>query len=521
MRNSPNVSVERRCCRTATFLALLMVWTAGHSPTAHGQSSRQERSLQLLVKRHSDLHAKFRRDMQSLADFCEAQSFLTDAEDIRRRSEPVSAGAYDLDDLPRQPLPAIPATLPDVEKEWRTKLRFLESEYARELYKLSRDALNQGHYSLAFELIREVAFHDPDHQSARGMLGRTLHEGEWLTPFEKLMRTKRYVDHPQYGWLPDKYVPRYEAGERFFNGRWITADKEAVLRSDFQYGWEIETEHFEVKTNVSLETGVDISRKLEEFQQFFVREFTPFFNTPQQMQQLFDLGSRRNGNGRRFRIHYLRTRDEFISLLKPRQSNIELANGLYMPDDRIAYFYYDKRADALETLYHEVTHQLLGESSTKSFAVATDADFWVIEGLPCYMESFNVRDDQYPIGHPRHIRIHWARRKVVEEDFFVPMRQFTALGQREFQSPATADLLHAYYSQATGMAHFFLHYQDGLYRDAFVQYLSNIYNPVERIRNNRPTLEELTGVRFETLDQQYAAYLKGLPDGIPIEPTAP
>jgi hypothetical protein len=63
------------------------------------------------------------------------------------------------------------------------------------------------------------------------------------------------------------------------------------------------------------------------------------------------------------------------------------------------------------------------------------------------------------------------------------------------------------------MAHFFLNYDQGLYRDAFIQYLSQVYNPADRLRTNAPSLEQLTGVRFETLDEQYLKHLASLPEG--------
>ncbi|MCA8996197.1 MAG: DUF1570 domain-containing protein, partial [Planctomycetaceae bacterium] len=225
---------------------------------------------------------------------------------------------------------------------------------------------------------------------------------------------------------------------------------------------------------------------------------------------------RRSAPRRQFRVYYLSSKKEFVEMLQARQPNISMANGLYMPNDRIAYFYFDDRPDAMETLYHEVTHQLLGESLSKTVPVGENSDFWVIEGIACYMESYETRTEKYPIGHPQHIRIYWARKKVLDEGYYIPMRKFTALSQNQFQRPSTGEILHAYYSQATGMVHFFLHYENGLYKDAFIQYLSDVYNPNSRVRANHPTLEQLTGVRFETLDQQYRDYLETLPTGPPL-----
>jgi hypothetical protein len=164
------------------------------------------------------------------------------------------------------------------------------------------------------------------------------------------------------------------------------------------------------------------------------RNFAAFFNTKQQMQKLYDAGSADlRGEGRRHKIYYYRTRNEYVAALKPKQSNIEVTNGLYLPDDRVAYFYDDPENPAgnLQTMFHEVTHQLLGESARSIANVGQTDNFWIIEGIACYMESFQRDGDRLTVGDPRHSRIHWARVRVVEEEYFLPMQRFTALGMRE------------------------------------------------------------------------------------------
>ncbi|WP_437223278.1 hypothetical protein SH661x_003148 [Planctomicrobium sp. SH661] len=477
-----------------------------------------ERRLQLLQQRYQKLQEQFAKDMNALAQDCESQSYFKDAEEIRKRALPPESGAYDVDLLPTEPLPSIPLNLPDEERQWRLKLRKLETDYSTNLYLVARDALNKGFPSLAFQLIREVAFHNPDNRNARGMLGYVQDQGKWTTSFRKLMASKKMVDHPRFGWIEEKLVSRYENGERLLDTQWMSAEKEAAIRSDFKYAWEVGSEHFLVRTNHSLEKGVEISRALESFHDFFLREYTAFFNSPQQMQRLLDRGSSTQWNPKeRYHVNYYRNKDEFVAALKARQPQIEKANGLYMPHDRIAYFYFDEqpddtdeqRADKRETMYHEVTHQLLGESRQRTVDVGERANFWVIEGFPCYLESYRESSHEPHVGNPRHIRIYWARRRALEENIYWPMRQFTRLGKADF--PLEPDA----YNQAAGMAHFFLNYEDGMYRDGFIQYLSNVYDPVDRLRNSTTSLEQILGVKYEILDEQYRDYLKSLPSDPP------
>jgi len=487
-------------------------------PATIGVSAPPSRNkLDRLLAEYANLSTKFSADMRSLADFCEQQNFAEDAARIRQLALPVADQTADIDALPEKLQPAHPPGLPPIENEWRTRLRTLQQAYAQELFLLSRRSIMEEQPSQAFHWIREAAFQDPDHQQARKALGFVRFEDGWATPFAAERKKKGFVWHDQYGWIPSTQVKRYEGGERFYNGQWRSAAREAAIRSDFRNCWEVLTEHFEIRTNHSLERGVELGKALEDFHRFFVREFAAFFNTKQQMQALFNSGSSDlRGVGKRHVVHYYRTRNEYVTTLKPRQSNIEVTNGLYLPSDRIAYFYDDPgNPDGnLETMFHEVTHQLLGESARSINQVGEDANFWIVEGIACYMESFRRENGHFTVGDPLHTRMHWARVRLIEQGFYKPMRTFTALGRREFQFGFDRPTLEKCYSQVTGMVHFFLHAQDGAYREPFIVHLSQVYSPDKRIRERTDGLDELTGFPFEELDRQYAEYIRSLPSAL-------
>lgn len=478
-------------------------------------SAAQRRSGdELLREQYTRRQAEFHTAMEALADDCDAEGYVSDAARIRKLGAPLEGGTLSADQLPENVQPEIPLNIPPFEQEWRSRLRKLQSDYADDLYLMSRRAMREGMPSFAMELVYEVAWHNPDHASARRMLGFARYEDGWTTPYTSSMLRRGYVWHERFGWLPRSHVARYENGERNYNGHWISAEREAAIRSDFRNAWRVRTEHFEIMTDYSLERGVELGTALEDFHRFFVREFAAFFNTPQQMEALFDAGSANTRDtGDRHLIHYYRSRQEFIDRLRPKQPGIEVSNGLYMPADRTAYFYHDPdNLDAnMETMFHEVTHQLLGESTRRPVDVGQDANFWIIEGIACYMESFDRTDGRLSVGNPLHGRIHWARVRVLEEDFYIPLRRFTSLGMLQFQRAGDKPTLQKYYSQATGLAHFFMHYDEGRYRDSLIEHLSQIYSPDARIRARIQGMDELTGVSFEDLDGQYRAYLGSLP----------
>lgn len=481
-------------------------------PAPAAAQRHSEQGLELLQRNHAELHQAFAKSLKEIAEYCDEKGFDEPAAHIRQLAIPPDLRVLRIDALPKGRQPELPGDLPADERAWRVQLRHSQKKYATDLYLLSRRALKAGHPSYAFHLIREVARHDSDHSQARRLLGFVQYGGEWVTPFTRDKLRKRYVRHEQFGWLPHPHVERYENGERYFNRRWISREQEAEIRRDFRNAWEISTDHYLIKTNVSLERGVELGDALEDFHQFFVQTFAGFFNTPAQMQKLFEggVGSRRSSAvARPYVIHYYRTKDEYVARLKERIPIIEQTNGLYLTDERVAHFYEnsDPNVDGEDTLFHEASHQLFFESHSQLRPIAEKANFWITEGIACYLESFERGNGRFTVGDPRHIRFTAARYRYLEDGYYLPLARFASMGQHEFQYHENRAMN---YSQGAGLAHFFMHYNGGIYRDALIEHLSQLYSPNARIRENPASLADLTGVPFEELDRQYGQFLRAI-----------
>ncbi len=513
----PSVSLRRQSDGdglTGHFLSrgrLASLWACGLALliTAHVMAAGSPDRLALLIKQQQATQAQFAADLEAVAVTCEVPAL---AAEIRQLALPLEQQPGNIDNLPKRIGPEIPATLPPAEKAARVRVRKLQTDYAQDLYLLSRKAIADHYPTFGYRLIREVLFHDPDHARARGLFGYRREGDEWTTQFAAQMKKAGMVWHEEFGWLLAKNVPRYVAGERFCQGRWMTAEKEETIRSNFKEGWVVETEHFRVKTNHSQKQGVHLAASVEVFHRYFMREFPAFFQTPQQLDKLFKDGMGAK-SGDLYEIDYFRLRTEFVQHLINRCPNAGQINGIYMPSDRKAYFFHhpDIPGDAsLETLYHEVTHQLLSESSQQTNPVGNARDFWVVEGIACYFESFRVGEDgTITVGDINHPRIQAAREQVVVTQDYEPLARFTAYGLLPFQQ-GELPVLQRRYAQATGLAHFFMNSQNGIYRDGFIEYLTQLYSPDRRVRERAKTLDQILGVPYATLDTQYAAYMRGL-----------
>ena len=238
------------------------------------------------------------------------------------------------------------------------------------------------------------------------------------------------------------------------------------------------------------------------FTSFFYETFAGFFSTREQMQKLFD-GTAKSvtTNPRPYVVHYYRTREEYIERLQRDFPNIDKTNGVYMTTGRIAHFYDDPDNNNEATLFHEGTHQLFFESHPLNRPIGERSNFWIIEGIACYMESFQRNDGRFSLGDPNYIRFAGARANFLVKEYYLPLREFSAMGMFGFQH---APDLAKNYTQAAGLARFFMEYDNGRYREALVKHLTQLYSANPRERDHAMSLEELTGVGFEDLDQQYA-----------------
>jgi hypothetical protein len=473
------------------------------------RNGRKVRDVSQFRRQHAERREKFAAALETVAKECESNDQAETAGMIRGLARPVDSAQLRLAPLPREEQPAIAPDLPAEQRVWRTQLRYQQQEYAKDLYLLSRHALNSGHVSYAYDLIREVALHDPDHVSARRILGYVKAGHEWLSAFESQMQRARKEWHDEFGWIPRDHVERYAAGERFYRNRWMSAAKEAELRRDFANAWEIRTEHYLVKTNHSLQRGVELARKLEDFHGLFFQIMAGFFNSPEQVQKLFaGSAARPQATSKPHVVHYYRTRDEYLAALRKETNQpIEITKGMYFPRNGIAFFHFDPEATDDSTLYHEATHQLLSGSRPQTGEIGMKSNFWIIEGIACYMESFQRDGDRFSVGDPRHGRILAARAHYLNEQYYVPLRAFTRMGMNAFQS---APEIRKNYSQGAALTHFFMHYDQGRYREALIEHLSQIYSPTKLIREAPESLEDLAGVEAEELDQQYGEYIRDL-----------
>lgn len=443
------------------------------------------------------LYAAYAGRLEALAAWCAQQQLPAEAEQLTSwlpRREPDKLTLFLLPSAERA------AEKPPADgQEWRRKWQALRDAQADALWSLARRAANEHRPSLALELATEAVRENPDHAQARKLLGFVRFRDAWRTRHEIRQLNSGKVFHATFGWLPASHVERYEKGQRYYQGRWMPAAEEAALRSDIKRGWRVESEHYLVTSNHSLEAGVALAGRLEMLYAVWRQVFAGFTASDAQLARVFE-GRAMRRESKPHEVVYYRTREEYDRALRVHQPQIDITLGIYFDHARTAYFFAGGDQEP-GTLYHEASHQLFHESQAVAPHVARHDNFWVVEGIACYMETLAEHGGTYcTLGGLNAGRVPAARHRLLTDHFYVPLEQLVALGMESLQRDPRISQL---YSQSAGLAAFFMHAEEGRFREAFVRYLEAVYAG----RATTRTLAETTGASYEALDRDYREFL--------------
>jgi hypothetical protein len=453
-----------------------------------------------MIRMARDLRAKYAGQLEELAAWCDQQGLRDEAAKTRAWLGVRDPNKLYIVELPESVGPApLPEGAATGTVEWNQRFLQLRHQQAVALETLARRAVRGDRSSLAFDLVLAAIREDPDYEKIRRLLGFKKLSDSWRTLYEIDHLQAKQVWHEKFGWIAKANVRRYEQDERLYQGRWISAEEDARLHRDIRSGWDVETEHYTIRTNHSLEAGVALGVKLEQLYRVWKQLFIRYFATEAQVRELFDGRPRKRTQLPRHQVMYFRDKDDYFRALKPEFANIEQSIGIYIGAPRCAYFFAGEGHDE-RTLYHEATHQLFHESRPVAPDVGLRTNFWIVEGIAMYMESLHREEGFHVLGGLQDIRVQAARYRLLKEGFYVPLEQLSGMGIHAIQNDKRIVQL---YGQAAALTHFLIHYDGGRYRDALVSYLSDVYSG----RDHLQTLPQKTGATFTDLDAQFRQFM--------------
>src|SRR5262249_33123966 len=182
-------------------------------------------------------------------------------------------------------------------------------------------------------------------------------------------------------------------------------------------------------------------------------------------------------------VYYFASQEEFVGYLQQRgEQGVEKILGLYNPPRKgerraPAYFFRDQggQLPVTATLFHEVSHQLLFESTSVGTSAYKNnvGNYWVFEALGTYFETVAMKDDgSLQVGGFVGPRIKVAQIRLLERDEYQPIDQYVRLGPSAFNDP---DRVYLNYAQAMALAVFLMDSGGARYREAFLDYVRDAH----------------------------------------------
>ncbi|WP_435021918.1 DUF1570 domain-containing protein [Tundrisphaera sp. TA3] len=418
---------------------------------------------------------------------------------------------------PIVPAPAPPGETPPGAKEAEA----IRDEAAAALVDLAGEAARSRPpaYAVADSCLRAALERKPDHPEARRLLGFVSHEGGWATPHALAMKANRWVDDATFGWVPENWVPHLRQGELpepGATGRWLPAAEADERHRDWANRWSINTEHFEIGTNMPLAEAISFGRKLEILHELYF-SIAADLVVPERLPLALRYAGKEvkpTPAGKRHRVYYFATLDEYARHVAPVLGDKARASlGLYVPrkDSKTlglaSYFFNDVggQLPIEATLFHEGSHQLLFETGGLDHYGQNQGNYWVFEGFGTYFETLTLEPDgSVRIGGLVGPRIERARARLLDGGEFIPIKDLVAMDKWRFN---TEPAIYLHYAESMALAVFLMQAEGGRYREGFLDYVQDAYRG--RLRNaSGRSLESRLGRRYADLDREFLDYLR-------------
>ena len=458
--------------------------------------------------------ADFRDKAEKLALWCEENDLPEQAAFTRGELLPSAADKIYVPTFPKDVISEdVPEDAPDLVKKWNADWWKIKKDYAEKLQSMLGRTVQKKRGVLAMQMAVAALHADPNNEKLRNILGLQKYKNQWRTGWEIKKLKQGNVEHDLFGWIPAKHVSRYENGERYYNKKWISIEEESRIRSNINAGWRIESEHYTIITNHSLEEGVRLSRNLEDFYRTWKQVFVRFYASDDEFGAMFQ--GRPSDRQPHLKIVYYKDQQNYIDSNVKAVPDIARTGGFFDFDKQCCFFFKSNDPDIHSTVYHEATHQLFTLACPNPGRSEGDWNFWITEAVAVYMESFHRENGFCVLGGNDQNRLKMARYRLFVTKFYVPFEILTLLSLEQFQAfphlgiglPSDWDIT-MLYSQVGGMGHFLMHSDDGQYREAFVEYLNNYYSGM----NTPLTLFELIQKTPDQLNQEYVTFLKNASD---------
>ena len=342
-------------------------------------------------------------------------------------------------------------------------------------------------------LLVRVLRENPDHKMSRRALGYVKYRDQWVWPNVARQLTQKKEYSPEEGWLRNgkKTIQSSPQTSSLLTGR-LSAQTSDTTQQLFH------SDHWHIRSTAGAPHTAALAKQLELTRFIWRQVFGGFVLTPVELSRRI-VGQARPRPTSLFKVVLLANREEYIDSLQSLEPDIGKTLGIYWTPTQTAWFFSSQDLDS-RTVEHEATHQLFAESWPTSPLAGSKHGMWALEAAACYMESLQKTDFGFTVGGRQSGRVPAARERLLDDNFFLPLRQLSKLGRSALQNEPELPKI---YSQLSGLADFFMNGEGGRYRNAFIEYLVQLY----RGTAEQETLWKLCRRSPEELDTEYKRYL--------------
>jgi hypothetical protein len=412
-------------------------------------------------------------ELNRLAEICDSLGLQRQAE-ISRGWLPNDRPDRQLFYIPEEV--SVDTSSPHVDA-WSKRFLQARERYADYLFSLAQQQALSGDEAASYRSVWQVVRENPQHSQALKILG---------SPVTAVSTKPR-----QRGSSPLTELPQAGTFQR----------------------WQ--SRHFEVYSRMNPKATGETVQAMEQFFVIWLQAFYELWAPPGLLTARTKGDSSAWPEFKRLQVVLFADRNEYVQSLGAVESNIEASTGYYNPSTRRCYFYYT--GQQLETIYHELTHQLFAEIPRTRSSMPLDraSGAWAIEGIALYMESLKHHGYWWALGGIESPRLQTARYRAVRDGYWPNWQEFSTASIFDWKEEM--DQIALFYSHAAGLAHLLmdLHPQKEASRQAFLEYLTDIYSGRSISRDLLLLLgadEDAAGQRYRelmTVTQEQLAWLEG------------
>lgn len=350
----------------------------------------------------------------------------------------------------------------------RRRLDALRREYVSRLLKLANEQMDHLAWHSARAMLSEAQFTDPEHPDLAAGLERIKKEGG----NELAVADETGGSDPLAGVTPE----------------WVA--KNDPLHTEWDKAWELETEHYKIRTNAGYRVLMTTAHAMEEVQVFY---------------RLYHQYKTKNEKIPPAGVWIYKNHDEFMRLGKP---PFEWAGGFWNGSEVVTF---DPRGegskagltDLLDVLFHEASHQFT------SLCGGGSVPAWLNEGMASFFEGTRLLSNG---------KLDWnlvaaGRLYPLVDDIKADKHKLADVIQGKVED------YRVYYPWGWGICYYLYNAEDAeghlLYRASMREYFQK-YNSdkhLERFVQFFVTAPKLTGVAtIEDFEQRFRAWILELAD---------